>query len=283
MTMELGSVAYWLYLAPSAGLLVGLTCLLKNCSDKTKRTVIFLIACLNLGQHLFKSVLYPHLWGRGFSYLNTAYNACAFLILVSPLVGFCRRESVKDFVYLTGTCAGLAAMVLPVWFLGKPAWGWEQGRFYICHSLLLCTSALPLTTGLHRLNWRSWYKIAPMFFRMLLIVLMDNVFCIYLDLVPGASPETLHSDLCRLNPFWIMGPGEDAAGIIRLLDPITPNVFLQGDRFVPILWYALPLCALFSVGALTVLVLADRRRFLADMRTLHQRLKDRWQARHAGP
>ncbi len=280
MTIEFGSFAYWLYLGLSVGLLVLLTCLLKNRSDKTKKTAILIIACLNLGQHLFKSVLYPHLWGRGFSYLNTAYNVCAFLIVVSPLMGFCHRESVRDFVYLAGTCAGLSAMVLPVWFLGQPAFGWEQSRFYICHSLLFCSSALPLTTKIHRLSWKNWYKFAPMFLMMLLVVLMDNVFCVYLNWIPGASPETLHSDLCGLNPFWIMGPGEDTIGMVRLLTYLTPGMFLRNGRYVPILWYALPLCILFSVGALAVYAVADRKRFVEDMRSLRQRAKDRWQKRH---
>ena len=49
-----------------------------------------------------------------------------------------------------GSVAGIAAIALPVWYIGMDVseLGWDYARFYICHALLFITSVLPLLLGL---------------------------------------------------------------------------------------------------------------------------------------
>lgn len=246
--------------------LVGLFFLLRNRSQRTKWIVIAVITWVNVAQHLLKSVLYPHLWGTGFSFLNTANNVCAFLVLLMPFMGRWGSQAQKDFIYTTGFAAGLSAMLFPACFVNQTLPGWELFRFYFCHGLLLYSAALPLLLGIHRISWKSWYKFAPQFVLMLALVLLDNILCIYMGITPGATPENMNLVLWGQNPLWMMGPPEGFEWMAALLEPFTPDVFLRAGHYVPILWYAWPLFIPMSLAALGLFALVDRKRFREDVK-----------------
>ncbi len=275
MTIQYGSFFYFFYPSLAVLLLAVLFFLLKNRTAKAKQTVIQVIAWLNLAQHLLKSVIYPHMWGGGFGLSSTAYNVCAFLILLAPFLIYCKSQALKDFAYTTGFFAGFATMMLPIWFIGKSAFSWEIYRFYICHSLLFISSTLPLLLQTHRISWKSWYKYMPLFIIMLVYILMDNILCVYMGLVPGATPETLHETLLHYNPLWAMGPKQESPLLTALIDPITPDILAHDGQYVPILWYTWPLYVPGSLIVLILFALADLKRFRADLGTLLSRFKKR--------
>ncbi len=244
--------SYILFPIGIAALVVGLYFALKKAPDRVKRLGVLLIMLLNVMQHFLKSSLYPHLLGNGFTYVNTAYNVCAFLILVSPLALFFGSRPFKDFVFSTGIIAGVLTMIYPVWFLGKEVLLAEVARFYICHGLLLLSSLLVYLLGIRQVERKSWRRYGVYFLLMLAAVYLNTVFCIYLGLVPGSGPDTLHETMVRIDQFWMMGPNNGFEWLARLLDPITPDVLFHGDEFVPILWYAVPLYLSFSLISLAV-------------------------------
>ncbi len=269
--IEYGSFFYFLYPAVTVLILAALTVGLRKCGAGVRKWACFGVAMLNLLQHLLKTFLYPHLWNTGFSYLNTAYNVCALLIIAMPFVQLCKKQGIRDFVFVTGLFAGLGTMFFPIWFIGEPAYGWELYRFYICHGLLFLSGALPFALGQQRVCWRSGLKFGAYFLLMLVLVLLNNILCIYMGLTPGASPEKLHEVLYSQNPLWLMGPRGGFEWVAQLLDPITPDFLLSEGRYVPVLWYGYPLWILSTLGTTAVFVLLDRKNFTADMQKLKQK------------
>ena len=85
MTINYFSLAHVMYILIECAIPVGLYFVLRNKAQKTKKLVVLGIMLLNVFQHLFKSLLYPQYEGFGFNALNTAYNMCALLILLSPI------------------------------------------------------------------------------------------------------------------------------------------------------------------------------------------------------
>ncbi len=265
MRIEYGSLFYCLYPSIFLLLLFALWMLLRKRSRRAKNAAVLAVAFLNLAQHLLKSVLYPHLWGSGFALSSTAYNVCAYLILLSPFVWFCRKQALRDFVCVCGCCAGFLTMLFPIWFLGQPAFSWEIGRFYLCHGLLLVSSALPLLLQTHQISWKSWKYFTPLFLLMLIVVLLDNILCVYLGLTPGATPETLHQALLQQNSLWMMGPRSTDSPLIRLLLRLTPDVLAREGHYVPVLWYAWSLFLPMSFLSLAGFSLMDLKRFRSDL------------------
>ena len=67
-------------------LLIAIYMIFRNAPMAVKRLVVFAIALLNTLQHLLKIYIYPQYAGESFGGRSTAYNMCALLILISPII-----------------------------------------------------------------------------------------------------------------------------------------------------------------------------------------------------
>lgn len=274
MIMNYGSFAYFLFIGCAVIGVAVLALILKRFSLRVQKGVILAIALINLFQHLFKFIVYPNYWGTGFNYVNTAYNMCALLIITEPFAILSKKQSWKDFMYCAGCIAGLLPLLLPTWFIGKSVVSWEFFRFYVCHVLLFFSSALPFILKHHRLGWKNWYKYPAYFTLYLVIILLDLIFAVYLGLVDGASPETLHQTLYNNNPLWMMHPSSEFAWVEKILDPITPDAFFSDGYYVPILWYLYPMCILIAVIGFILGAVTDRKNFIADFKRYKTNIKN---------
>jgi len=218
--------------------------LLKNQSVGLKKTTVFLLALVNFTQHIFKAYIYPQYHNDFSPHLSSAYNICAFLILVSPLVLLFNNQLLKNFVSCVGMFAGLGTMLVPYWFIGKTAFSWEVYRFYICHALLFISSFLPMLLGLRKLEWKHTWKIGLLYFGMLFLILVNDAVLIRLGLYPVKNPEDLFACLSELNPGCSMHPSAQFDWIVDIVAIFTPSFFLGNNPwgvYIPILWYAIPL------------------------------------------
>lgn len=250
--------------------------LLRKRSEKTCRAVVLAIMLLNLFQHLFKALIYPQHSGAGFSYISTAYNMCATLIILSPLAFLCKSRFLKNFVYFTGTVAGIAAIAVPYWFIGCEVsqLGWEYARFYVCHAFLYLGSALPLLLGLHRPSYREFWHIGTGFLMALCIILINDFVCVAMGIYPGASMDTFYQSMQRINPCGMMGPPEGLPWLVELIKVFSPPVFMGENPtglYVPILWYAVPLFAGLSIASAVIFSFLDRKNFSAAWKRLWRR------------
>ena len=273
------SLPYFFDIFVAIAFVCGLYFWFKNKSEKAKRRLLLALMIFNFLQHILKSFIYPHLWGEGFTGLNTAYNMCAFLILSTPFIYLFGSELWKNFIVYLGTASGAVAILVPYWFTVDTAFTWEAIRFYLCHILLILTSILPLLFGIYKINWRKCWRLPFLFFLALIIIVFNEIICFVTGLFDGGSD--LFAYLKSVNPCWTFGPFESFEWVGDFIAPFTPDVFLPsvaGD-YVPILWFALPLYFVIAGGALAFGAFLDKERFKGDIALLKEKaimIKDKF-------
>ncbi|MBE6934850.1 MAG: hypothetical protein E7462_07420 [Ruminococcaceae bacterium] len=289
MVMQIGSPVYMLSLFIAFVLLTGLFFLLKGRRKGVQKGILLGLMLLNVLQHLLKFLIYPHCYGNGFNVENTAYNMCAFLILLAPIAYGTRSAFLRDFTFYTATVAGILAIAVPIWFLGQPvkSLSWEYLRFYLCHVLLFLSGALPLMLGHHKPSWRCFPKIGLAFLLVLGLILLNDALCVLAGIFPGHTAQDLYATLRAINPCWSMGPPADGsfAFVVDVIHLFSPNIFCGENAaglYIPLLWYAIPMYLGITLVAFGVCTLVDRRRFLQDMRLLRARRKKRARDRKKG-
>lgn len=276
--MYIGSPVYIISLSIPCLILFFCWLVLRKSSEKMQKIVILFLAAVNIFQHVFKSVLYPHLFGEGFILGSTAYNVCACMILSIPVAVCAKSRGLKTFCTFVGACSGLFPLMFPVWFLGIEVskLGWEYGRFFICHSLLFLTCGLHLVLGLHKISYKDFWKMGFYFLLVLCIILLNDTICIVAGLYPGWSAENLYDGLKIANPFSLMGPREGYDSITSVITALSPSIFLTNNptrTYVPILWYAVPLYLVISVAAFGIFGLVDHKNLRKDIKTLKAKWK----------
>ncbi len=258
MLINYGSFMYCVYIGAPILLCIMMYLFLRDKSEFMKKSVVFILAVLNFMQHICKGRIYPQYNGSSDIYLSTAYNVCAFLILVSPLIILFGGTVLKHFIGYAGSFAGMIAMLVPYWFVGKSAFSWEVYRFYICHGLLFASSFLPCILGMYELKFKNCFKIAPLFFFALALILFNNAFLIKSGNFPGKDPSRVFEELSNNNPAWSMHPSESFAEIGNLIERLSIP-FLCGKNslgiYIPILWYAIPLYIAITLFACLIHIL----------------------------
>lgn len=251
--------------------------ILRPRSFKVQRITILAITLLNIFQHFFKPVLYPQYSEMGFSHLQTAYNVCALMIIISPAVYLWGTCFLRNFLYVIGTFAGIGTIILPIWFIGMDVseLGWEYGRYYICHLFLLLSSSLPLLLNHHRPGYRNFWHVGLGFLTALVFVLANNVILITSGYYAGVDSRDIFGALWDNNPCMMMGPYEPAPWVADLAVVFSPSVFLGNNpagTYVPILWYAIPLYLGISFLSFILFAALDRKNLKADFRRLRKKL-----------
>lgn len=269
--MQYGSPAYFFYPVIIFALTAVLWLVLRRRGDRVKRAVIMALMLINLAQHILKQFVWPHYWGDAYpAHFNTAYNMCATLIILSPFIFISKSELWKDFITYIGAGAGLVTMAVPYWYIGQSLWQWDILRYYFCHGLLFITSLLPVLTGLHKINWRNFYKLPFVFFLCLIIIVFNDLVCYALGIFGDSSAGNFFEALYEANPCWMMHPNEDFSWLVPVIDLFTPDVFMGGDGglYTPLLWYAIPMYLLICILGFALGAAIDHRRFVADMRAV---------------
>jgi len=244
-------------------LLLALTILtlliLKNRQDKTKKTVIFILMFLNLIQHLLKSyVWYPLYHGQGFTIISTAYNMCALLIIMSPLLFFTNLKPLKEATAYFGVFSGLLSIAVPYWFIGKSILTWEYLRFYTCHTLLFMTSILSFLIFKPKFKNFFFYGLIFIFFEFL-ISLNNGLYRYY---VYKQDYKTLLEALYNGNPVWSMHPPKEFPLYGKIIDTIVPSFIRMKNetQYRPILYNAIPLYIIITFfGLVGNSLLSDRK------------------------
>ncbi|MDE5896557.1 MAG: YwaF family protein [Clostridia bacterium] len=274
MIIDYGSTAHCLYLLFLLLCFLGLYFLFRNRPRKEQYALLLVMMGLNIVQHLFKAQLYPHLAGTGFSLENTAYNVCAFLILVQPFLLCSQRTCWKNLVFYVGAVGPLLALLAPTWFIGKTIWQWEFFRFFLCHAVLFLTSILPIAWGIDRISYKNCWKIGFLFLFMLGLVLLNDFLCIFMGL--SGDARDLYGELMELNPLWVMHPPEGFDFIVKVFTALTPSVFLpsaSNPYYTPVLWYAIPFWLLVTLLGFIVGAITDRENFKHDAKRFTALLK----------
>ena len=276
MKINYFSLAHITYIAIALASVFLLYKFLRKRSYAFQRNFILTLIILNVFQHLFKLEIYP-MYDGGFSALCTAYNMCAVLILSSPIAHFVKWPPLRDFLYYVGSVAGFIAILIPYWNIGEDAFTWSFFRFFICHLLLFVTSLLPLLLSHHKPSWKCFWRIGIGFFIALLLILINDVLCLYLDIYAGLSKNDVWGSLAIANPCWTFGPPESFSFVLDIVNVFSPDYFVFGGKGgapIPILWYLIPLYIGITLVSFPICALFDKENFKADMKRYKTSLKE---------
>ncbi len=253
MTIRFGAFAYALCAAITLGSAALSYLAFAKRSEKAKNVFVLVLIALNIFQHFFKFIIWPTDYGSGFGLKNTAYNMCAFLIILMPIAYFSKSVALKNFACVAGTFAGLGASLIPMWFFGKNPYLWEVIRFYFCHILLFLTAALPVAFGTVKIAFKNFLKMPIMFFGAIIIVYINNTLAYF---IAGGKAEGLYSYLSAQNPMWAIRPPEFITAnetALKIVNALVPPFFknVGGMPYMPFLWYIIPFgIALFALSLL---------------------------------
>ena len=275
MTINYGSPSHIAYILIALVFAFALYFVFRGRSKRAQKILILTLMCLNVIQHVFKSYIYPQHFGEGFNALTTAYNMCATLILLSPIVFLTRVKFLRDFVFYGGAVAGMIAILVPYWNIGMSALSWEVYRFFICHALLFASSLLTLLFGFHKASFRSAFGFAPAFFLAIGVIILNDIICIKCGAYIGTDGLSLLDALYFVNPTWSFGPPESFAWLLSLAEALAPDVlvYMPDGRCVPVLWYFIPIFIIMTLVGLVVCALTDKEGFRKDMQKLRAMFK----------
>ncbi len=274
MTLGYFSWSHILYIAIAIVFTLALYFLFKSKSEKAQKCLVLTLALMNVIQHLFKMYIYPQYDG-GFNALSSAYNMCATLILLSPLVYLIPSRIFRDFVLYIGTAAGIVAILIPYWNIGTPAFSWEVYRFFICHVLLFASSILPLLFRHHRPSWKCFYKLPLCFFAVIALIIINDIAFIYMGLYPGFNSGDLSGALEAANPVWSFGPPQEFNFVVDIAKFLSPDIFVGDNptgKLVPVLWYFIPLYIGICILSFPICALADFDNFKSDMKKYRENM-----------
>ena len=274
MIVNYGSLAHIISVLLALAICAAFFLFLRGKSRKIQISVIYSIMALNIFQHLFKSYIYPQYAGLGFTSLNTAYNMCATLILISPLAMLIHRRPIKNFVFYIGSVAGMIAIVIPYWSIGKPASDPDFIRSFICHAMLFLSSMLPLLLGIHKPKYKCAFELGVGFLAVIGIIIFNDVLCLIAGIYPGVEGMTVLDALYRISPVWSFGPPEEFSWVLTLADAVLPSAWTGHggiSRPIPVLWYAIPLYIGITLIALPITIAADYKSFKQDMERIFRK------------
>ena len=276
MRIYYGSLAHIIYIAVAIVFCIAVYLLIRKKSENIQKNVILSIMLVNAAQHLLKSLVYPQYWGLGFTALSTAYNMCAFLILMSPLALLLKNQVLKSFIFYVGTAAGFLALLIPYWNIGDYMFDFEVIRFFICHAFLFSSSLLPLLTRLHKPSYKFFPYAALCFFSALGIILLNDTVCILIGIYPGVESLSLADALSVVNPVWSFGPPPVFEWLRDGAKFFSPDAWVfdnAAGACLPVLWYLIPAYVLITAIACPICVLVDRKRFVSDFKAFKQKDK----------
>ncbi|MCL2382075.1 MAG: hypothetical protein FWC64_10905 [Treponema sp.] len=280
MTVEYFNFFYFLYLAFSLGLLLGLYFLLRNRSEKTSNAVVFGILFFNFLLHFLRLASACHqVWMPRAIMTVTPQNICAVSVLLFPWFFLSKKNILRDYMFYMGIMSGLGAVIIPIDALGRNPFEFEVMRFYISHILLWVTPLLMVLLKVHTLDYRRIPKAPLLAYAVLCVILVNEI------ILTGAGfvhIGHLFSNEVR-NSALIFGPLPDVAFLGTLFTALTPNFFLTvpigpnaGAVFYwPVLWLVIPAYIYFSAASAVLALPFEYKRVKTDVAGVFQRLRTR--------
>jgi len=265
---------FWIVFAVFATVLLYL--LLKKCSVKCQKSVLFSLLVLGFALHFLKVFIPPYSIDEGRMLRDSWFsNICAANIALFPFLFFSKNEKIKDYMFYIGVISGLIAFFYPQEPIAKIDQMAEQLdiiRFYYHHWQLLAVPLLTVLLGHHKLSYKR-VLVAPIgLLALMLFVILNQIFQAELGFVPLRMSQNI-LDIGYKNSSYIWGPGvNDAIG--EFLAIFTPKIFktipvgqYAGQaKYWPWFWLIVPAFVLVTPLAFLLCIVFDGKNFYIDAR-----------------
>ncbi|MBR2352966.1 MAG: YwaF family protein [Clostridia bacterium] len=278
MIISMFNFWYFFWLILGIGAIVGLYFLLKKCSLRVQKAILFSLLAIGFILHFLKVYIPPYSTDEARMLRDSWFvNICAANIALFPFMFFSKKKTVWDYMFYIGMLSGLIAFVYPQEPIAKVDQLAEQldiVRFYFHHWMLIAVPLLSVLLGHHRPSYkRVW--VAPVgVLLLMLFIIVNQVFQAELGFVPLHS-ESNFLGIGYKNTSYIWGPGtNDAIG--EFFSWFTPEIFKivpvgahAGEaKYWPWFWIIVPVFILVTPLAFLVCMIFDHKNFKEDVKKL---------------
>ena len=273
---------YFFWLIVGIAATVGIYFLLKKCSYKVQRTVLFMFLVLGFLLHFLKAFIPPYSVDESRMLRDSWFiNICAANIAIFPFIFFSKNKILKDYMFYLGVISGIIAFVYPQEPIAKVDQLAEQLdilRFYYHHWQLIAIPLVGVLLGHHKISYkRIW--VAPVgLLLLMLFIMLNQIFQAEIGFVPLRLSQDFFA-IGYKNTSYIWGPGtNDALGSFFAL--FTPEFFktvpvgqYAGQiKYWPWFWLIVPVFVLVTPLAFAISMIFDRKNFCKDLSKLKQLL-----------
>ena len=260
---------------------IGLYFLLRNKSDKTKKTMLFIILIFALLLHFLKAFIPPYsLDENRFNNDIWFINICAANILIFPFIFISKSKRAKDYMFYIGLLSGLISVLYPMEPIlkgeGQASEFLDVIRFYIHHTILWVVPLLMVTLKLHKINYKGCIWAPTGLLLLMLFIILNQVFQEELGFIVRKTNDFF---LVKFkNTSYIWGPDDNIGYFIAKFTPdifkIVPAGPNAGEiKYWPWFWLIVPAYILLTPIAFGISLPFDWNNFKKDVLRIFHNIK----------
>lgn len=207
VTIDITLFSIWhiLWIILIVGLTIGGAFLLKNKSEKTKNTVLSVLAWLAVGIYIADFFIMPFSRESGEIDIDKLpFHFCTLMGCLIPFAQFNKKfEKIKDVIACISIVGSLMYITYPGSALGGyTPWCYKIVQTFVFHGLVMAWGVLSITTGSTKLEWKKIWKEAVAILIIFVWASLGNT--IY-------SSDAHHYDWCFITgstfsfvPSWVV-------------------------------------------------------------------------------
>lgn len=222
-------------------LVFALWAILKDRSDKTKKTVLLVLAWVNFALHFLKILMPPYsdIFNLGiennwpYSILNIGFdNLCSVNTLLLPFACLSKRSWFKDGVFLMAFLGGFGAVLYAHDFFYANINIANGIRYYICHYTLFVVPIVAYLVKIYKPDFRSFWKMPLFVLLEFAIIFFNNAWFSEIGILKMRT-ELVTKDY--VNSAFVYGPyfyrNDEVLGVLDIMVPKFLKTVPEGFTF----------------------------------------------------
>lgn len=281
MIISMFNFWYFFWIILGIGATVGLYFLLRKCSEKVQKGVLFSILVFGLVLHFLKVFIPPYSVDEARMLRDSWFNnICAANIALFPFMFFSKKDTMKDYMFYIGLISGLIAFFYPQEPMAKVNQAAEMLdiiRFYFHHWMLPAVPLLSVLFGHHKLSYkRVW--VAPVgLLALMLFIMLNQVFQSELGFTPLRSQDIFAIGYKNSSYIWGPGTNDPIGSFLAMFTPeyftkIPVGAYAGQAKYWPWFWIIVPAFVLVTPLAFLLCMIFDHKSFARDVKEFRNRI-----------
>lgn len=279
MKVEYGNGWYFFYIILAALFVAGLYLILRNRTQKTQKTVLFLLSFANFLFHFLKyfgSIYYGTEKGMRELFFITI---CSSTIAFTPFAILSKSGAGKDYVFYLGIIGGLSALFIPTEAIAADsAFSFLAVRFYIQHTLLIAIPLVAVSLKLYKPNYKNIWKMPALAFFAFGFIMINHIIGYELGFL-NVYDDFFHVRF--FNPSLVWGPSDSLAEPLKILVPkflktVPAGEYAGHEKYWPLFWLTIPILLIMTVVPFIMCLLFDGKNVVAAIKTEYASITEKF-------